>query len=149
MRYRFYRLNPILQSFYTRLSSATHQEFHSIPPIQSLNLQPQNSLLGIYDDPKNRISRRWHLGHAHRHDDHHRFGEEGESIFKLGLGADIALAAGKAVTGYLSGSTAIIADAAHSVSDVVIFIWNFWFLKLSSWLSSWSCCPDPSIEFSF
>lgn len=60
------------------------------------------------------------MGHSHRHDDDHRFGQEGENIFKLGLGADIGLAVGKAVTGYLSGSTAIIADAAHSVSDVVI-----------------------------
>lgn len=46
----------------------------------------------------------------------------------MGLAADIGLAAGKAFTGYLSGSTAIIADAAHSVSDVVlsgIALWSF------------------------
>lgn len=40
----------------------------------------------------------------------------------MGLAADVGLAAGKALTGYLSGSTAIIADAAHSVSDVVTFL---------------------------
>lgn len=128
MGYRFHRLNPMLQSFYTRLSSPTHKYFHAIPSIPSLNLHPQTTLLGIYDDPKSKICRRWHLGHSHRHDDDHRFGREGENIFKLGLGADIGLAVGKAVTGYLSGSTAIIADAAHSVSDVVlsgIALWSF------------------------
>ncbi|KAG6575848.1 Metal tolerance protein C1, partial [Cucurbita argyrosperma subsp. sororia] len=128
MGYRFHRLNPILQSFYSRLSSATHKEFHAIPSTQSFDLHPQATLLGIYGDPKSKICRRWHLGHSHRHDDDHRFGQEGENIFKLGLGADIGLAVGKAFTGYLSGSTAIIADAAHSVSDVVlsgIALWSF------------------------
>uniref|UniRef100_A0A2N9E149 Uncharacterized protein n=1 Tax=Fagus sylvatica TaxID=28930 RepID=A0A2N9E149_FAGSY len=55
-------------------------------------------------------------------------GKEGENIFRLGLAADIGLATGKALTGYLTGSTAIIADAAHSVSDVVlsgIALWSF------------------------
>uniref|UniRef100_A0A9I9DB58 Cation efflux protein transmembrane domain-containing protein n=1 Tax=Cucumis melo TaxID=3656 RepID=A0A9I9DB58_CUCME len=128
MGYRFHRLNPMLQSFYSRISPPTRNEFHSIPSFQSLNLHPQITLLGIYDDPKSKICRRWHLGHSHRHDDDHRFGQEGENIFKLGLGADIGLAVGKAVTGYLSGSTAIIADAAHSVSDVVlsgVALWSF------------------------
>eukprot|EP00252_Welwitschia_mirabilis_P017182 TRINITY_DN38101_c0_g1_i1.p1 TRINITY_DN38101_c0_g1~~TRINITY_DN38101_c0_g1_i1.p1 ORF type:complete len:114 (-),score=3.20 TRINITY_DN38101_c0_g1_i1:24-365(-) len=59
--------------------------------------------------------RRWHMGHAH----HHHGDGSGESVSKLGLVADIGLASGKALVGYLSGSTAIIADAAHSVSDVV------------------------------
>ncbi|KAL0435852.1 UNVERIFIED_CONTAM: Metal tolerance protein C1 [Sesamum radiatum] len=76
------------------------------------------------ENPNFKIHRRWHLGHTHHHDHHeHRdlhSGKEGEKIFRLGLAADIGLAAGKAVTGYLSGSTAIIADAAHSISDVVL-----------------------------
>ena len=60
------------------------------------------------------------MGHSHsHHDDRHHYHKEGEKIFRLGLAADIGLATGKAFTGYLSGSTAIIADAAHSVSDVV------------------------------
>ncbi|KAK1316098.1 Metal tolerance protein 2 [Acorus calamus] len=60
------------------------------------------------------ITQRWHGGHHH-----HEHTREGESVFRLGLAADVALAAGKAVTGYLSGSTAIIADAAHSVTDII------------------------------
>uniref|UniRef100_A0A803MPI9 Cation efflux protein cytoplasmic domain-containing protein n=1 Tax=Chenopodium quinoa TaxID=63459 RepID=A0A803MPI9_CHEQI len=46
--------------------------------------------------------------------------KKSENIFRLGLAADIGLTVGKAVTGYFSGSTAIIADAAHSLSDVVL-----------------------------
>ncbi|KAF8006599.1 hypothetical protein BT93_K0794 [Corymbia citriodora subsp. variegata] len=76
------------------------------------------------------VPRRWHLGHTHHDHDHRQVsaGEEGERIFRLGLAADVCLATGKAVTGYLSGSTAIIADAAHSVSDVVlsgIALWSY------------------------
>ncbi|XP_008671758.1 metal tolerance protein 2 isoform X1 [Zea mays] len=65
------------------------------------------------------VAARGHVGHSH-----HRGGEdEGETserIFRLGLAADVVLTAGKAVTGYLSGSTAIAADAAHSLSDIVL-----------------------------
>lgn len=75
---------------------------------------------------------RSHMGHAHHHhhgdDDNAGGGLAGERVSKLGLAADIALAGGKAVTGYLSGSTAIIADAAHSLSDVVlsgVALWSF------------------------
>ncbi|XP_030451715.2 metal tolerance protein 2 isoform X1 [Syzygium oleosum] len=80
------------------------------------------------------VPRRWNLGRSHhdrdRDHDRGRFsaGEEGERIFRMGLAADVCLAAGKAVTGYLSGSTAIIADAAHSASDVVlsgVALWSY------------------------
>ncbi|MQL81418.1 hypothetical protein Taro_013877 [Colocasia esculenta] len=76
------------------------------------------------------ITKRWHMGdHSHFHS-HHQDGEGtgADGVFKLGLAADIALAGGKALTGYLSGSTAIIADAAHSVSDIVlssVALWSF------------------------
>ncbi|OMO63761.1 hypothetical protein CCACVL1_22294 [Corchorus capsularis] len=83
----------------------------------------------LSDNSNYNIPRRWHFGHSHDHRDHqHNITKEGEKIFRLGLGADIGLAAGKALTGYLSGSTAIIADAAHSVSDVVlsgVALWSF------------------------
>lgn len=68
-----------------------------------------------------RIAVRWLVG-GHSHSHHHHSGDKGkgsEGIFRLGLGADIALAAGKSFTGYFTGSTAIVADAAHSVSDIV------------------------------
>ncbi|KAK1354127.1 metal tolerance protein 2 [Heracleum sosnowskyi] len=77
-----------------------------------------NHLLIHTPNPNFTVHKRWHGGHVHR--DHRRRSEEGEKIFRLGLAADIGLAAGKALTGYVSGSTAIIADAAHSLSDVVL-----------------------------
>nr|XP_010938443.1 metal tolerance protein 2 [Elaeis guineensis] len=77
-----------------------------------------------------RVGKRWHVGHSHDHDHHHHHhagkGTEAEGIFRLGLAADVALATGKALTGYISGSTAIVADAAHSVSDIVLSGVSWW-----------------------
>ncbi|GJN07906.1 hypothetical protein PR202_ga25779 [Eleusine coracana subsp. coracana] len=70
------------------------------------------------DAPHWLVPARGHMGHSHHHGEDG--GEASERIFRLGLAADVALTAGKAVTGYLSGSTAIIADAAHSLSDIVL-----------------------------
>ncbi|XP_029126928.1 metal tolerance protein 2 isoform X3 [Cajanus cajan] len=116
MRFRLRNLNPIYPTCFTRLSSS------KFPPLvfESLNSYPFESNLA--ENPAFKIQRRWHLGHSHHddHDHHHHYHKEGEKVFKLGLAADIGLATGKAITGYLSGSTAIIADAAHSVSDVVL-----------------------------
>jgi hypothetical protein len=53
---------------------------------------------------------RWHVGHHHSTLPIKRTPRQ-ES--------DVALAVGKALTGYVPGSTVIIADAAHSVSDIV------------------------------
>ncbi|XP_072975912.1 metal tolerance protein 2 [Typha angustifolia] len=65
-----------------------------------------------------RTTTRCHVGHSHG--GHVSGSGEAEGIFRLGLAADVALSVGKAVTGYLSGSTAIVADAAHSMSDVIL-----------------------------
>ncbi|KAG8063385.1 hypothetical protein GUJ93_ZPchr0003g17574 [Zizania palustris] len=67
------------------------------------------------------VPARGHVDHSHAH--HHgeeEGGEASERIFRLGLAADVVLTVGKAFTGYLSGSTAIAADAAHSLSDIVL-----------------------------
>ncbi|KAM1395600.1 hypothetical protein FF1_031369 [Malus domestica] len=123
MGFRFHNLNSVRK----RLAFHVHKHNHR-PPLpnptisQTLDSHPQNPIYSI--------ARRWHLGHSHhQNDDQHRLsGEEGEKIFRMGLAADVGLAAGKALTGYLSGSTAIIADAAHSVSDVVlssVALWSF------------------------
>lgn len=73
--------------------------------------------------PEWRLSqRRTHMGHAHGHDEHEsheKLGAYGEKILRWGLWSDIILTISKAAAGYVSGSTAIIADAAHSASDIV------------------------------
>lgn len=129
MGFRFGNFNPIYRICMTRLCSNTHNLSHS-------NLLRQQSPNSIFQDPSvvltqnpvYNITRRWHLGHSHHHhhhSDNDESGVEGEKIFKLGLASDVVLATGKALTGYLSGSTAIIADAAHSISDVVMQSFSF------------------------
>lgn len=124
MGFRFHNLNPLYRTCITKLSRS-QENFHPNPIIQTLNSHLQDPSLSPSEIPVFKIPRRWHFGHSHHghdhdhHHKHHNSGEEGEQIFRLGLAADIGLATGKALTGYLSGSTAIIADAAHSVSDVV------------------------------
>ncbi|XP_024534353.1 metal tolerance protein 2 isoform X1 [Selaginella moellendorffii] len=68
---------------------------------------------------------RTHMGHAHHH--HHKGAavgdarsKAGEHIARIGLLADSSLAVLKGSAGYLSGSTALVADAAHSFSDIVL-----------------------------
>lgn len=119
MGFRFNNLNPIYRTCVTRLSSSRILP-HAPEP---LNFFQSEAYFISPENPAFKITRRWHLGHSHHDHDHHHHlpqnSKEGENIFRLGLAADVALATGKAFTGYLSGSTAIIADAAHSVSDVV------------------------------
>ncbi|KAJ4967631.1 hypothetical protein NE237_014332 [Protea cynaroides] len=136
--FRFSNLNPIYKAYVSRISSCSsiHSRRRSnYYLISSLCSSPHSRrrsnyfLISSHDhlqdnnNPYYKVPRRWHVGHSH----HHSM-EEGENIFKLGLAADIALASGKAFTGYFTGSTAIIADAAHSISDVVlsgIALWSF------------------------
>ncbi|OAY49561.1 metal tolerance protein C1 isoform X1 [Manihot esculenta] len=126
MGYRF-----LCKSHLFSALSSRHKTLHPALLLRSLDSHLHEPPNTFPDFPVYNIPRRWHLGHSHGHSDshHHRAsGAEGEKIFRLGLAADIGLAAGKALTGYLSGSTAIIADAAHSASDVVlsgVALWSF------------------------
>ncbi|KAL3613634.1 Metal tolerance protein C1 [Castilleja foliolosa] len=125
MGFRFLiNLSPINKSLASRITSSSCS-YSKILKNSSLALNTKlcdQSSNYYSENPSLKIPRRWHVGHTHHHHDDRESlsGKEGEKIFRLGLAADIGLAAGKAVTGYLSGSTAIIADAAHSVSDVVL-----------------------------
>ncbi|KAF7804827.1 metal tolerance protein 2 [Senna tora] len=131
MGFRFNNLNPIFKTCIASLSSHIHQR--SLSPLGSLNSHQLQSSLIFSDNPVFKITRRWHLGHSHGELEHQHLllQKEGENIFKLGLAADIGLATGKALTGYLSGSTAIIADAAHSISDVVLSGVSLWSFKVA------------------
>ncbi|PIN02363.1 Mitochondrial Fe2+ transporter MMT1 [Handroanthus impetiginosus] len=115
--------NPIHKSCISRITSSSYvysKILRNSCVAVNTNLCDQPTFYS--ENPNLKIQRRWHMGHSHHHheDQDLQSGKEGEKIFRLGLAADIGLAAGKAVTGYLSGSTAIIADAAHSISDVVL-----------------------------
>lgn len=78
--------------------------------------------------------RRTHTGHAHGHDDHdphEKLGAYGEKVLRWGLWSDVILTIAKVAAGYISGSTAIIADAAHSASDIVLSGVALWSAKAS------------------
>ncbi|KAL3531441.1 hypothetical protein ACH5RR_010763 [Cinchona calisaya] len=129
MGFRFLKtLSPIQKTFASARTALQLQPRNQVVVVgalspQLLNDHNDHSVIAYFENPNFKTTKRWHIGHHdHDHDHRHDFrsGKEGERIFRLGLAADVGLAAGKALTGYLSGSTAIIADAAHSVSDVVL-----------------------------
>lgn len=140
MGFRFQNLHLLYRSCISKLSHV-NKDFHPNPMIQTLNSHLQDPSLTLSDRPIYKVSRRWHMGHfdqdrgIDQHHQHHLPGKDGENIFRLGLAADIFLASGKVLTGYLSGSTAIIADAAHSVSDVVTKFSLFLFSFLNNYVS--------------
>lgn len=124
MGFRFRNFNSIYRTYINARSPRSNKTYY--PSIQSLNSQFQDQPSSVFSSNYYyKVPVRWHLGHSHDHQHHPLSEKEGENIFRLGLGADMGLAVGKALTGYVSGSTALIADAAHSVSDVVSN-WSVW-----------------------
>ncbi|KAF5186544.1 Cation-efflux pump fief [Thalictrum thalictroides] len=121
MGFRFYNFNSICKTYITTTISSSSRSSNKshfnylLPTVNSLVQQP--SLIFPNNPNPYIIHKRWHVGHSHNHQ---HSGKQADHVFKLGLAADIALATGKALTGYLTGSTAIIADAAHSVTDIVL-----------------------------
>ncbi|KAK4273185.1 hypothetical protein QN277_021633 [Acacia crassicarpa] len=132
MGFRFSNLNAIYKTSITTLLSCSCEKF--LPHLlSSANTNRLESSLLFSNHPVFRITRRWHMGHSHGDHEHQHLllQKEGENIFRLGLAADIGLATGKTLVGYLSGSTAIIADAAHSLSDVVLSGVSLWSFKVA------------------
>lgn len=115
-------LNRIRKTYSVSTTFSRHNyDFTSLYSSPYLQLDDDDSARHVVN-PSFMLQKRWHTGdsHSHHHDHHDlRSGKGGERIFRLGLAADIGLAASKAFAGYVCGSTAIIADAAHSISDVV------------------------------
>jgi cobalt-zinc-cadmium efflux system protein len=65
-----------------------------------------------------------HHGHAHGgHGHHHHHGEgAGGGRYVLAIGLNLAFVVLEAVFGFLSNSTALLADAGHNLSDVLALI---------------------------
>ncbi|GAA94818.1 uncharacterized protein L969DRAFT_97219 [Mixia osmundae IAM 14324] len=82
--------------------------------------------------------RRWHAGHAHEGHQEETAeallaavkgkGDAGSRITLIGLASNVSLVLAKGVGGYLTNSAALIADAAHSLSDLLAD-----FVVLASW----------------
>ncbi|KAG5567696.1 hypothetical protein RHGRI_003034 [Rhododendron griersonianum] len=123
--FKFQNLNPIYKTLLSRFhTQGSNKNFHLHPHNRIIQALGSSQFYDHYPfdpthSPNYKIPKRWHVGHSH-HRRRDESSKEAENIFRLGLAADFGLAAGKALTGYLSGSTAIIADAAHSASDVVL-----------------------------
>lgn len=127
MGFKFQNLHSVRKALVSRTSVPARETLlecpnYPNPATQYFNSQSYDPSSIFPRNPVSRVSRRCHFGHSHSHHDqqHHHNTAMGENIFRLGLLADVGLVAGKALTGYFSGSTAIIADAAHSASDVVM-----------------------------
>ncbi|XP_076884814.1 metal tolerance protein 2-like [Bidens hawaiensis] len=114
---KFKLLNPNLIKHFHKSSFTNKRPFRPlIPHLSDQSSFNNNNNNNYRENPSLTIWKRWHVGHSH----HDQTSKEGDRIFRLGLAADVGLTAGKVLAGYLSGSTAIIADAAHSISDVVL-----------------------------
>ncbi|XP_051142171.1 metal tolerance protein 2-like [Andrographis paniculata] len=122
MRFRFLiNLNVIHGSFVSRRAALSPFPYSNILQkfcaVDNSNSYDRSK----FGNPSFMMLRRWQGGNSDHHENQNSdSAKEGERTFHLGLVSDIGLAAGKAITGYLTGSTAIIADAAHSASDVVL-----------------------------
>jgi cobalt-zinc-cadmium efflux system protein len=71
----------------------------------------------------------------HRHDHHHGFAatrEEGLSALRLAIGTSVALLLVQIVGGLVSHSLALLADAAHVLSDVVALVLSYAAARLAS-----------------
>jgi len=87
--------------------------FRSAIPAVHNKILPNRRLIGS--------SRVRHHGHSHgpRHADSGSHSRAGQKITLVGVGLNIGLTAAKAVVGVLANSASMLADAVHSLSDLV------------------------------
>ncbi|KAJ5698306.1 Cation efflux protein [Penicillium macrosclerotiorum] len=151
------RLRPSLHS-YSRVSSlrgsAQRRVLTSLPiltacPSSLAHVRPS---LGASPTPLTMAQTRDHSGHSHGHGHHHHHhhhdnvyltstnkNDAGVRITRIGLVANLAMAIGKFIGGYVFHSQALIADAYHALTDLVSD-----FLTLGT--VAWSLKP-PSERF--
>lgn len=80
------------------------------------------------------VQHRGHAGHSHSHDNTYltstNKSDAGVRITRIGLFVNLAMAIGKGIGGYVFHSQALIADAFHSLTDLVS---DFMTLATLSW----------------
>ncbi|KAL4789994.1 cation efflux family-domain-containing protein [Aspergillus venezuelensis] len=129
--------------------SSSDVRVRSLPPLSLLTTSPSTTtLLPTTTLPTMATQTREHGGHGHHHHHHHggnayltstNTHDAGVRITRLGLVANLAMAIGKFVGGYVFHSQALIADAYHALTDLVSD-----FLTLGT--VAWSLKP-PSERF--
>src|SRR5689334_5635358 len=58
-------------------------------------------------------------GHGHAHHHHHHAPMNVTRAFAIGIGLNIAFVLAEAIAGVVADSTALLADAAHNLGDVL------------------------------
>ncbi|KAK8807214.1 hypothetical protein WA158_003973 [Blastocystis sp. Blastoise] len=92
--------------------------FTSLPYGQNHIVNNLTNNRGQYTNNNNRIFVRYHGDHSHA-DDPVMQTKEAKKITYVGLGINVALSAGKGAVGIIANSSAILADAAHSLGDLL------------------------------
>ncbi|KAL4753757.1 hypothetical protein BDW72DRAFT_13046 [Aspergillus terricola var. indicus] len=118
-----------------------------LPPLSLLTTSPTTTITPSTTLPVMATQTREHGGHGHHHHHHHgnayltstNTHDAGVRITRLGLVANLAMAIGKFIGGYVFHSQALIADAYHALTDLVSD-----FLTLGT--VAWSLKP-PSERF--
>jgi len=126
------RLRPSIHSL-LRISclrgSAQRRVLTSHPPIKPcsfLHARPRSIRSGSVT-PLAMMQTRGHAGHGHGHHHHHdnvyltstNKRDAGVRITRIGLAANLCMAIGKFIGGYVFHSQALIADAFHALTDLV------------------------------
>ena len=132
---------PLLQSVLTRPSTTT---YHTTTLIHISDQRTPRSLVPAMASS---TQHRHHGGHSHAHGHSHdntyltstNKKDAGVRITRIGLYVNFLMALGKGIGGYLLNSQALIADAFHSLTDLVSD-----FLTLAT--VSWSLKP-PTARF--
>ena len=137
------RSNVRLLARSSRLTTPSPSTRHSTNTTSSLTLLPKTTL------PLMATQTRCHGSHGHSHSHHHHHDnpyltstntfDAGVRITRIGLVANLAMAIGKFIGGYVFHSQALIADAYHALTDLVSD-----FLTLGT--VAWSLKP-PSERF--
>lgn len=119
-----------------------------LPPLSLLTTPTTPTTIPSTTLPLMATQARGHSGHGHHHHHHHHGNayltssnthDAGVRITRLGLVANLAMAIGKFIGGYVFHSQALIADAYHALTDLVSD-----FLTLGT--VAWSLKP-PSERF--
>lgn len=150
------RLRPSLHSFLRVSSLSGFAQRRVLTSLRPPKAQPSilshvrpRSVQRASVTPSFMTQTRGHGGHGHHHHHHHHHdnvyltstnkNDAGVRITRIGLVANLAMAIGKFIGGYVFHSQALIADAYHALTDLVSD-----FLTLGT--VSWSLKP-PSERF--
>lgn len=121
-------------SAFSKLISRPHRcicsHFHP-PSLFSPSLSIAPSIQLNYHHKRYHLTHERHHPQATSHSTHHKLAQECERVTKLGVYANIGLTALKGSAGLMTNSMALIADATHSLTDLISDFMTFATIKYS------------------